>query len=186
MLKHIQAVRRLPGLRDATAVVIVESDTIHVAENMRRGLERSGAPRIVVMCEDRKRARGANANMAAEVRAGARTGSQNTPEMVNAAVQLFQLRAVRFHAQFVVAQPDQQPLEEPHPRERVTQQLANFKREVCFPTSRRNVVYTRPVLKYGARRPDGSPERTDFVMALLFSMFMYEVWCISPAYMGYR
>jgi hypothetical protein len=184
--KHIQAVRRLPAFREATAVVVVESNLPLIAESVRRTLEQSRVPRILVLCEDRKRARSALGAMDAEVRAGTRTTRQNKPEMVAAMTRLLQMRSLAFHAHFVVAQPERQPVDEPHPRDNILTELANFKREFKMPKTRTQAAYVRPTMAYSGRHPGGGRARDDYVMCLGISLLAYELFLASPVYAAYR
>ena len=185
LLEHILAVRRAHvGLRQATAVVVIESNLPLVAESVRRHAEqRPGAGRLCVMAEDLKRSRSGDALGA--VRAGTRTTRQNKPELVAALANVLQLRAMRFVEPFVVARLRLQPSTEGAPRANILQELADFKVEIRRAKGK-NAAYRPPDLIYSGQHPGSGRARDDYVMALGFVFLLYEVFVQSPMYAAYR
>ena len=185
-MAHILAIRNTHvALKDATAVVIIESNLPLIAEAVRRVVESThGIGRTVIMTEDRKKHRGGG-GMDAVARAGTRTSRTNKPEMVAALSTALQMRAVRFATPFVVARPDQQPMGEPHPRECVITELSDFKQEIKVPKGK-NAAYKTIERAYSGRHAGNSRARDDYCMALCFIMLLYDVFRQSRQYAAYR
>jgi hypothetical protein len=183
--KHILAVRkRVAGMQLASAVVILESNLPLLAETIKRTLYQRSVPRCVVMHEDRKRGRDGAPD---EVRAGTRTSRTNKPQMVAALKEVLAWRAMKMHGQFVVAQPEQQPQDEAHPRDNIVTELENFKVErVMRNVSKARRPYVREHLEYSGRHQHGGRARDDYVMALGFIMLMSTVFLSAPEYRVYR
>lgn len=177
-MRHIQAVRRqVPGMRDALAVVVLESNLPLLAPTVTRRLEESSVGRVCVMREDRKRGRDGSEL----VRAGTRTSRQNKPEMVAAIREVLVQGALRFHTKMAVPQAQAPPAPgetAPHPGAPLVAQLLAFKREIKMP---RQGSLAPPAIHY-----TGKPGLDDMVMALGFILLNHEVFMLSPAYRGYR
>lgn len=176
---------RVPGMSLASAVVIIESNLPLLAESIKRAIYQQAVTHCVVMHEDRKRAR--PGGVMGEVRAGTRTSNETKGQQVAAMREAFGFRAVRFHAQFVVAQPEKQPQDEAHPRDNIITELANFKEEVRLRNvSKANKPYTQTVLLYSGRHAGGGRARDDYVMAFGFVLLLYTVFISAPEYRAYR
>jgi hypothetical protein len=84
-----------------------------------------------------------------------------------------------------VAQPEKQPPDEGHPRECVTAELANFKREITLPKGKR-AAYQQPTINFSGRHKGGGKATDDRVMTLGIGLLAQAVIEASPVYAHLR
>jgi hypothetical protein len=174
--------QRQPGLAAAPAFIIIESNSIMVAESTKREIVRLNENRVYVIEEDRRKGRGAHVGEE-EIRAGTRTTNATKEWQMNAIHELLAQRALRMHAQFVVSQPDQQPANQPgEPRDHIISELRTMSVERKAPKT--VTPYSKTVLKFSGRHPNGGRARDDYVMALGFILLMRPVVMNSVRWKG--
>lgn len=169
--------RALPGLTGTPSFIVIESNSIMVAESTKREVQRLHEPQVYVIEEDRRKNRGARGGED-EIRAGTRTSNATKEWQMNALFELLSLSALRMHASFVGAHGDQPGT----PRDHVIAELRNMRVERLSP--KRPSPYAKVTLRYSGRHPNGGRARDDYVMALGFILLIWPVILQSPRFKG--
>jgi hypothetical protein len=182
VIKHIQALRKHPQLRNACAVVICESNMVGYAEDIKRYLARANFPNHCVMSETRKKNRNGGYG---EVYAGSWTTSYFKEDMVRCFRDMLVRQTLKFWNKYVVALPEKQPMGDKMPREKLPYQLGCIARELHPATGKRG-RHLDDSFVYKGLTADHKPAQTDYVMATGFILMNYEIFLTHPNYSSYR
>lgn len=158
LINHIRAVRCIPGLEGAYAVLVVESNLANEAMHHQMYVHQSGLSNVVVMCEDTQQ------------RPGVRL---TNPIKRTMAIQLnsaLQQARIGFYKHLVSVNGKRSP--EALKKELINQ-IANFKRVVEPPAK----VHQEPKEMYTGKSGGG---KDDLVIALMWNIYAKDIFYSRP------
>lgn len=181
IVRHVLRVRAtIPGLRQAKALICIENNSIGIADNIERGVQRrADAINIGIMQERRTHATTAEI----DVRAGTHTTNRSKEAIVARVAALLTSDALHLHARFFVPHALEYAAQlaahaDTSPRERFVNEIANICGEIMTPKGASGQV--RPVIRYRGYRADGQRATDDMFWAMGFCLQCQTLYSIAP------